>query len=128
VFSNFTEVRGSATVDGTGSLWENQSVELEVGSSLTITNGGSVRTITDGFIGGIATVSGANSLWELPGSGFLMLGNGNLTIFGNGGLTISNGGKVKSLEVEISGLQNPGAHVTVSGGSVWEYSGLKDPF
>jgi T5SS/PEP-CTERM-associated repeat protein len=91
---------GSATVNGTNSIWTNSS-SLYVGynsaGTLSIQNGGSVSN-TFGYIGyttgsnGSATVSGANSIWTNSQS--LYIGGTSTNSGGSGALTISNGGKV----------------------------------
>ncbi|PCJ31570.1 MAG: hypothetical protein COA90_05810 [Gammaproteobacteria bacterium] len=91
---------GTVTVEGTGSSWT-MSRTLGVGSggdgSLTISNGGTVTTGTNGFIGyssgstGTVTVEGAGSSWTMGGTD---PGTLNVGTHGTGSLTISNGGAV----------------------------------
>jgi T5SS/PEP-CTERM-associated repeat protein/autotransporter-associated beta strand protein len=92
-------LNGTVTVEGPNSTWNLGSSTLYVGGSgagnLTISNGGSV-TSGVGYLGygpgsnGTATVTGANSTWNL-GSNYIVVGYGSA-----GNLTISDGGNVTS--------------------------------
>ncbi len=89
---------GTATVSGSGSIWDNYS-DFYVGDfgsgTLNITNGGSVSNAAHGYIGGslgstgAVTVDGAGSTWTILRSFYV--GNS-----GSGTLNITNGGSVSS--------------------------------
>lgn len=116
---------GTATVSGTGSKWNSQSV-LYVGKSgsgaLSITNGASVAS-TSGYLGELAgasgsvDVSGAGSNWTL--SSGLYVGQQ-----GQGALTIRNGGSVTNKDAAIGYKVGSTGSVTVEGaGSTWTNNG-----
>ena len=120
---------GMVTVSGTGSMWNNLSLDVGQfgGGTLSIANGGSVIS-RDGFsagsnIGlysgstGVVTVDGANSTWA----------TGPLTVGSRGGgtLSITNGGTVDSIissfgDTRIGQYSGSSGMVTVDGsGSIW---------
>ncbi len=120
---------GTATVDGTGSVWDT-SDDLFVGylgdGTLSITAGGFVQDIR-GFVGngssgvGHVTVDGGGSFWESSNS--LTVGNS-----GDGTLEITGGGHVLSgagfVEDVIGSQAGSTGLVTVDGiGSLWENFG-----
>jgi len=128
-------VTGTATVNGSNSLWKMPGTSLFVGyfgtGVLNITAGGDISN-SGAAIGhaagssGTATVSGAGSQWQI---------NGAITVgrSGTGTLEISDGGLVSSLYGYIGGdtqLGSSGAGggtgvVTVSGAnSKWSNSGV----
>ncbi|WP_168205985.1 S-layer family protein [Geobacter sp. FeAm09] len=123
---------GTATVDGANSRWTNTT--LNAGNSgtgtLSITNGGYVKSTTAGIVGvsagstGIVTVDGSAtadgtttpSTWE--NSAALTVGSA-----GNGKLNITNGGYVKNTTAVISNSSGSAGAVVVDGaGSKWENS------
>jgi T5SS/PEP-CTERM-associated repeat protein len=89
---------GTATIDGTGSIWISDA-SLHIGDSgtgiVTISNGGSLVN-GEGDLGfnfdsdGTATVTGAQSSWTT--NGFIYIGNN-----GDGTLHVADGGLVSSL-------------------------------
>jgi T5SS/PEP-CTERM-associated repeat protein len=126
-----TSSTGTVTVSGTDSTWINIG-NLLVGASgegiLNILDGGAVLSNTAltaddrAYIGlgadGVATVSGAGSVWSHQGS--LHVGND-----ADGELTIDDGGMVLVSAFGRIGVENdPLATVTVSGaGSAWNMGG-----
>lgn len=89
---------GTATIDGTGSIWTNDA-SLHIGDGgtgiVTVSNGGALVN-GEGDLGfnfgsdGTATVTGAGSGWTT--NGFFYVGNN-----GNGTLHVEDGGAVNSL-------------------------------
>ena len=117
---------GTATVDGSGSRWNN-SGSLFVGVSgtgtLNVTNGGVVSN-TVGLIGaasistGSVTVDGSGSQWN--NSFDLSVGNS-----GTGTLNVTNGGVVSNAGGIIGDDSGSTGIVTVDGsGSQWNNSGI----
>ena len=132
VTSNYGEIAftsgstGAVTVNGTNSIWTLATsipASLFVGDAytgcLTISNGGTVNS-GSGYLGnqtsgnGTATVTGANSFWNLN-SNSLTVGDS-----GNGTLTIANGGNVSSSFGDIAAASGSNGTVTVTGAnSTW---------
>mgnify|MGYP001044724744 CR=1 FL=1 len=117
---------GTATVSGANSHWQNSDGPVIVGNfghgTLSVQGGGQV-TSAEGNLGigasstGIATVIGANSVWQ--NSGQLFVGSG-----GNGTLNIENGGKVTNANGQIGINSGSTGAATVTGAnSRWENSG-----
>jgi len=122
---DLTGARGTVNVSGAGSLWQStsnfwlanstsSSATLTISDGATVMSGSSVAGRTASSIG-MATVSGAGSVWQLT---TLMLGQE-----GTGVATIEEGGRIVATG-SISRLgQLPGASgtMTVTGaGSLWE--------
>ncbi len=116
---------GSATVDGAGSVWTNESW-FEVGyagdGTLSVTNGGAVYS-RGGIVGsasgstGAATVSGTGSVWSNQYT--LVIGEN-----GSGDLTIADGGAVYSASGYVGNQYGSTGWVTVTGAnSVWANAG-----
>ncbi|MEX2307362.1 MAG: PEP-CTERM sorting domain-containing protein [Pirellulales bacterium] len=115
---------GLVTVDGTGSIWTNNS-SLTIGrrssGTLNITGGGTVST-RDGTIGdaigsnGVVTVDGAGSMWTNTTE--LIIGRA-----GSGTLNITGGGEVSNSDGFIGTFFGFTGVVTVDGpGSTWTNS------
>jgi T5SS/PEP-CTERM-associated repeat protein len=119
---------GTATVDGIGSSWVNNSA-LYVGNSgvgsMNVANGGSV-TSEYGYVGmstggsGVVTIEGASSSWS--NSSALTVGQ-----YGAGTLNVTNGGSVSSIDgfLGFSGSfgGSSGTATIVGAGSNWTNSG-----
>ncbi|MBS9478670.1 beta strand repeat-containing protein, partial [Ancylobacter radicis] len=118
----------SATVTGTGSLWE--AGDLRVGGfdgatsdlggdgTLTIEDGGKVSTsgVSAGDVGGAsATISVTDSGSLLESTGRIFIGRA-----GTGEITVSNGGDVTSVGANFANEATSTATVTITGtGSSW---------
>lgn len=116
---------GSATVDGSGSLWQ-LSDRVSVGGlgsgTLSITNGGEVRS-TGGLVGhdasgsGTVTISGSGSAWN--NSGVVYVGN-----VGDGTLNIRAGGLLTSTDGYVGTENGSDSSATIDGaGSRWTNTG-----
>jgi T5SS/PEP-CTERM-associated repeat protein len=112
----------SATVTGAGSTWN--SGTLRVGyrapASLNVLDGATLNsgtaTIGNFYGAGVATVSGANSRWNVAGAldvGTAIAGGDSVST-----LTITGGGRVGSLSVTMGNATNPTSTspvITISG-------------
>jgi fibronectin-binding autotransporter adhesin len=127
-YSGTARSTGTVTVNGTGSMWNNNAgltLGFNGSGTLNIQAGGQVRN-SDGYVSdtvgssGTVTVSGTGSEWINTGS--LHLGSG-----GNGTLNIQDGGQVNNANAAFVGgdLSSSGTGtVTVNGlGSNWTDSG-----
>ncbi|GAA5118237.1 hypothetical protein JIN84_16245 [Luteolibacter yonseiensis] len=111
---------GTATVNGTNSLWQNTG-NLFLGQSgtavLKIEAGGKVSNFHANINSGSATVTGTGSLWQNTGS--LDVG-----FAGTAALNIENGGKVSNSGTNLGFRAGSSGSLTVTGtGSLWENSG-----
>jgi fibronectin-binding autotransporter adhesin len=133
---SFPGTVGTVKVDGVGSNWSSGGGWFFVGgwtsgngnATLSITNGGSVSSIYDVYIGastgstGMVTVSGSGSTWTVGGEiyqGGDPLHGGS---FGGGSATLSitNGGRVSSSAGCIGSSSHAFGTATVDGvGSIW---------
>ena len=118
---------GSVTVDGTGSLWTNDSLYVgysDGNGTLSITHGGYVSSNSAyvgynnyGTTGSSVTVDGTGSTWA---TSYLAVGNS-----GKGTLTISNGGQVLNPSgYGYVGYYGPGSATVDGAGSLWTNGAL----
>jgi T5SS/PEP-CTERM-associated repeat protein len=110
----------SATIDGVGSTWTNSSSLILNGSTLNITNGGTVSSasgsLSDSIDSSLTTVDGAGSTWTIT-STFLQLGI-------RGTLNITNGGTITNARSGIGNTFGGTGTVAVAGvGSTWIHTG-----
>ena len=123
--SCFIAAGSQATVSGTGSTWDNSSLDIHTGT-LNINSGGMVNTkmpnrVTLGFIegtSGTATIDGNKSRWTINSA--LHVG-----VSGQGILNVTDGGFVSNTDAHIA--ENPGSsgQSTVSGTeSKWQCRGV----
>ncbi|MCE5266853.1 MAG: PEP-CTERM sorting domain-containing protein [Planctomycetaceae bacterium] len=120
------------SVDGIGSTWANSSSGITIGAgaphgiaSVTITNGGTVRSNGTDIVGdfgsnGILVIDGAGSNWTKTGSGSTFY----VGYSGNGSLSITHGGRVNNAVDASIGAQSGGNGTAVVDGvgSAWTNS------
>jgi T5SS/PEP-CTERM-associated repeat protein len=115
---------GLVTVDGDGSQWHNAG-SLTVGNAgtgtLEITDGGSVTTGSDAFVGenedssGTVTVTGAGSIWQIGGRLDIGYDASSLSNGGVGILHIQPGGTVNATQGTAVSL---GDQLSLEGGTL----------
>ncbi|NJL19320.1 MAG: hypothetical protein HC901_03335 [Bdellovibrionaceae bacterium] len=128
-YGNFTPgSSGTATVAGTGSVWNSSNIFVvgnTVQGTLNISLGGTVNSAgtneIGGFLSGTGTVNvdGAGSLWNQTGT--LIFGDESAA---SGTLNITNGGKTTSQNVTMAEAAGSVAAATINGTtSEWSITG-----
>ncbi|OLF55330.1 autotransporter domain-containing protein [Pseudomonas chlororaphis] len=124
IVANDPDSKGTATVDGAGSLWKtlgDMIVGLGGNGSLKLTNGAKVETAGDTVLGAQKKATGTLSVDNST------LSTGKRLIVGaagNGTLEIKNGGKVTSQDGIIASDPGSTGDVSIDGaGSLWKTLG-----